>query len=121
MESPKLNAEDAVKSRPYVRGGLWRDARGAQRDGTGRRPITGEDLLALPVAGDPQMSPDGSQIVYTLTVVDRDANVYRSHLWLVPTRGGEHASIDHRPRPGDRPAVVSGWGAHRVCVGSRGG
>ncbi len=88
---------------------------------TGRRPITGEDLLALPVAGDPQMSPDGSQIAYTLTVVDRDANVYRSHLWLVPTRGGETASIDHGPRPGDRPALVSGRRAPRVCVRPRRG
>jgi len=45
-----------------------------------RRTITIEDLLALKWIGDPQLSPDGTRVVYVLTVADRDANTYRSHL-----------------------------------------
>ncbi|HLJ58684.1 MAG TPA: S9 family peptidase [bacterium] len=54
----------------------------------GRRLITIEDLVALPVVNDPQFSPDGSQIAYTVTTADRDANAYRTHLWVVPSGGG---------------------------------
>jgi dipeptidyl aminopeptidase/acylaminoacyl peptidase len=57
------------------------------------RPITIEDLLALPVLNDPQMSADGRRVVFTVTRVDREANAYRTHLWLVPAEGGEPSQL----------------------------
>lgn len=80
------------------------------------RPITIEDLLTLPVLNDPQISPDGSRIVYTVTTIDRDANAYRTHLWIASTDGGQPwqlttaASRDTAPRwspDGTRIAFVS--------------
>lgn len=65
----------------------------------GKRTITIDDLLALKWIGDPQLSPDGTRIVYVLTVADREANTYRSHLWMVPVDGGESRQFtwgDHR-------------------------
>ncbi len=55
----------------------------------GNRPITSEDLLALLILNDPQISSDGSRIVCTVTAADLEANAYRTHLWIVPVRGGE--------------------------------
>ncbi|HEY3247993.1 MAG TPA: S9 family peptidase [bacterium] len=63
------------------------------------RKITIEDLLALKWIGDPQLSPDGTRIVYVLTAADREANTYRSHLWIVPVGAGEPRQFT--------------WGEHR--------
>ena len=53
-----------------------------------KRKITIDDLLALKWVSDPQLSPVGSRLVFVQTVVDRDADTYRSHLWVVPVDGG---------------------------------
>jgi dipeptidyl aminopeptidase/acylaminoacyl peptidase len=53
-----------------------------------KRPMTIDDLLALKWVSDPQISPDGTRVVYVQKVVDRDADTYRSHLWIVPSGGG---------------------------------
>jgi len=54
----------------------------------GQRTITIDDLLALKWIGDPQISPDGRSAVFVQKVADREADTYRSHLWIVPTGGG---------------------------------
>jgi len=53
-----------------------------------KRPMTIDDLLALAWVSDPQISPDGTRVVYAHKVVDRDADTYRSHLWIAPLDGG---------------------------------
>lgn len=55
----------------------------------GKRPIKVEDLFKFQRVGDPQISPDGKLVVYTVGTVDRAANKTITHLWLVPTAGGE--------------------------------
>jgi dipeptidyl aminopeptidase/acylaminoacyl peptidase len=63
------------------------------------RKITIEDLVTLKWIGDPQLSPDATRVVYVLTAADRDANTYRSHLWIVPLDGGPPRQFtwgDHR-------------------------
>lgn len=47
---------------------------------TRRRFITPEDLAFFKFAGDPQISPDGSRILYTVKVVDGER--YAQHLWV---------------------------------------
>jgi len=51
------------------------------------RPITIEDLLAVKIVNDPQLAPDGSQVVCTVTTADAVANAYQTHLWIVPADG----------------------------------
>ncbi len=58
------------------------------RDDGARRPITIEDLLALKIADDPQLSPDGSRVACTVTVADAAANAYQTHLWIAPVDHG---------------------------------
>lgn len=52
-----------------------------------KRKISIEDLLALKWVSDPQVSPDGTRVVFVQTVIDREADAYRSHLWLAALDG----------------------------------
>lgn len=47
------------------------------------RKITIVDLYAWDLPGNPQVSPDGSKIVYETLSIDKDANEYRNTLWLI--------------------------------------
>lgn len=51
------------------------------------RPMTVEDLLRLQRISDPQISPDGSRILYTVSNANLDANRNDSNIWLASTKG----------------------------------
>jgi len=55
----------------------------------GKRPMKIDDLFAFQRVGDPQVSPDGKLVVYTVATPDLKANRSVTHLWLVPAAGGE--------------------------------
>ncbi len=84
------------------------------------RPITIDDLLALPVLSDPQMSPDGRRVVFTVTVADRGANAYRTHLWIVPVEGGEPRQLT-TPQARDTGPRWSPDGTRIAFISDRGG
>src|SRR5215471_2970133 len=48
-----------------------------------------EDVYALTGVGDPRLSPDGARVAYVVTRIDREANRYRSAIWLAPLDGSE--------------------------------
>ena len=50
-----------------------------------RRPIQVADLFRLQRMSDPQVSPDGAMIAYTVTKVDLEANKTRTNIWVVGT------------------------------------
>lgn len=52
------------------------------------RPMTVDDLFAFKRVSDPQISPDGSQVVYAQTTVDLKKNSTTSTLWIAPTGDG---------------------------------
>ncbi|MFI5249181.1 MAG: prolyl oligopeptidase family serine peptidase [Gemmatimonadales bacterium] len=52
------------------------------------RPITERDLLAFHWVADPQISPDGSLVAYTLVSVNEKDNRYETAVWMVPARAG---------------------------------
>ena len=54
-----------------------------------KRPITIEDLAAIKLISDPQISPDGTRVAYVVTVMDTEEDAYRSQVWVVPAGGGE--------------------------------
>jgi dipeptidyl aminopeptidase/acylaminoacyl peptidase len=58
---------------------------------SGGRAITIEDLYAWQLPGNPQVSPDGSKIVYEVLGIDRERDEYRTTLWLIDG--------DTEPRP----------------------
>ena len=53
------------------------------------RPITEKDLFRFIWIGDPQISPDGSRVVFTRVTVDDKKTGYNTELWTVGTRGDE--------------------------------
>src|SRR5271170_70304 len=53
------------------------------------RPMTVDDLLAVKGVSDPQLSPDGSLVVYVVSEIDRAAHKTNTSLWLVPSSGGQ--------------------------------
>ncbi len=48
-----------------------------------KRLLTHEDLWQLKFVGDAQISPDGTRVVFTVKIIDKERNRYWSHLWLV--------------------------------------
>ena len=54
-----------------------------------KRAITFRDLISMHRLSDPQFSPDGKWISYTVATPDYDANHLVRNIWLVPASGGE--------------------------------
>jgi dipeptidyl aminopeptidase/acylaminoacyl peptidase len=69
-----------------------------------KRLVTCEDLLQFKFASEVQISPDGRKTLIALTVVDKEKNKYRSHLWLMDLQSQELRQFtfaevsDHSPR-----------------------
>ena len=57
----------------------------AQDDG---RPISVDDLLALQSVGDPQISPDGEWVAYTVRKRDLEEDESGTRIWMISTSGG---------------------------------
>ena len=62
-----------------------------------KRPITETDLYAFQWAGNPQISPDGSKIVYTLVKVTAKHDNYETALWITPANGGPARQLTAGP------------------------
>ncbi len=68
----------------------------------GKRPMTVEDLFAFKRVADPQVSPDGKTVAYSVTTVDLAANKSSSSLWLASTEKGERHQLTNVPGKKDR-------------------
>lgn len=58
-----------------------------------RHPITVDDFLALKTVGDPQPSPDGAQVAYTVSTVSLADNRGISRIHLVNVEGGRSREL----------------------------
>lgn len=68
-----------------------------------RRPMAEDDLLNLIWVADPQISPDGAHVAFTRVHVDREADEYRTALWIADVPGGNARPLtfgarDRQPR-----------------------
>ncbi len=57
------------------------------------RRFTGRNLFDLAQASDPQISPDGSRVVYVRQAGDIMTDRYRGSLWLVDARTGQQSPL----------------------------
>ena len=58
-----------------------------------KHPFTFEDMMKLKRVGDPQVSPDGKWVLFSVVDVDLEANTKTPHIWIVPTAGGQEKEI----------------------------
>jgi dipeptidyl aminopeptidase/acylaminoacyl peptidase len=67
-----------------------------------KRPMKVDDLFAFKRVADPQISPDGKLVAYSITTVDLSANKTSTSLWLAPTDKGEPRQLTNAPGKKDR-------------------
>jgi dipeptidyl aminopeptidase/acylaminoacyl peptidase len=65
-----------------------------------KRAITFDDLISMHRVSDPQISPDGKWVAYTVATPDKAANRTSRNIWLVPTAGGEGRQLTRSGRDG---------------------
>ena len=53
-----------------------------------KHPITFEDMIKMHRVAEPQVSPDGKWVAYTVATPDMDTNRNVTNIWMVPTTGG---------------------------------
>ena len=58
-----------------------------------KHPFTFEDMMKLKRVGDPQVSPDGKWVIFSVVDVNLEANTKTPHIWIVPTTGGQEKEI----------------------------
>ncbi len=58
-----------------------------------KRPFTFEDMMALKRVGEPEVSPDGKWVIFSVVNVDLAANTKIPHIWIVPVAGGQEREI----------------------------
>jgi dipeptidyl aminopeptidase/acylaminoacyl peptidase len=75
-----------------------------------KHPFTFEDMMKLKRVGDPQVSPDGKWVIFSVVDVDLEANTKSPHIWIVPLAAGgaadassAHERILIADQEGDRP------------------
>ncbi len=82
-------------------------------------PFSAEHLVRLDRVGAPSVSPDGSQVVYTLRTTDMEANKGRFDLWLSAVEGDTPRQLTSHAANDTDPAWSSD-GKHVYFLSSRG-
>src|SRR5215218_8392025 len=60
---------------------------------TARRPLKLDDMSRFRGVSDPQVSPDGNQVVYVVSTTDVKEDKSNSHIWLVNIDGSNNRQI----------------------------
>ncbi len=68
-----------------------------------KHPFTFDDMMKLKRVGDPQVSPDGKWVIFSVVDVDLAANTKTPHIWIVPLNG-EKMRMWERPPPAVQPS-----------------
>jgi len=58
-----------------------------------KHPFTFEDMMKLRRVSEPEVSPDGKWVIFSVVDVDLEANTKTPHIWIVPTAGGQEREI----------------------------
>jgi dipeptidyl aminopeptidase/acylaminoacyl peptidase len=72
---------------------------------SGARPLSAEDLWALPRVGAPTLSPDGGWLAVAVTTYDLEKNEGRSRIWRVSAKGGEPVALTSEETSSSEPAI----------------
>ncbi len=81
-----------------------------------KRSITEKDLFQFTWIGDPQISPDGSQVAFVKVTVNEKKDGYDTSLWIVSTHSGDLRQLT--AGPGDTSPQFSPDGTHLAFIRS---
>ena len=84
-----------------------------------KRAVTVDDLPKLKTVADPQLSPDGTWVAYTVTSTDVEKDKRDSDVWMSSWDGAEHVRLTSSPDNETRPRW-SPDGRYLAFVASRG-
>jgi dipeptidyl aminopeptidase/acylaminoacyl peptidase len=87
----------------------------------GKRPMKIDDLFRFLRVSDPQISPDGKQVAYTVTTVDLAGNKSSSAIWLAATDGKSEPRALTTSGKKDRHPCWSPDGKRLLFESNRGG
>jgi dipeptidyl aminopeptidase/acylaminoacyl peptidase len=68
-----------------------------------QRVLTVDDYFQIQRLSEPQMSPDGQWIAYTVSISSLEEDETESRIWMVPTAGGEPIPMTAEDRSASRP------------------
>src|SRR5882757_3759999 len=84
-----------------------------------KHPITFDDMIKMHRVGEPQISPDGKWVAYTVATPDMEANRNASNIWMVSTTSGSAMQLTQSGH--DSSPVWSPDGKTLAFLSSRGG
>jgi Tol biopolymer transport system component len=58
-----------------------------------KHPFTFEDMMMLKRVAEPEISPDGRWVIFSVVDVDLAANTKTPHIWIVPVAGGQERKL----------------------------
>ena len=67
------------------------------------RVLDKETFMEMESVGNPEISPDGKQVIFTRTWVDKAKDQYRSNLWIVDVDGGRVRELTSGARSDSSP------------------
>ena len=68
-----------------------------------KRALTFDDFIALPSVGDPQLSPDGRRVAYTVTTYSLQDNRGTGRIWIADVATGEARQLTQGPGSDRQP------------------
>jgi dipeptidyl aminopeptidase/acylaminoacyl peptidase len=92
--------------------GLLAGAMAWAQDSAGKRPMTFADLQKIKRVSDPQISPSGKWVMFSVTDVDLEKNSKVNHLWVVPIDGNAKEKQVTSSKDGESGGRFSPDGRH---------
>jgi len=68
-----------------------------------KRPLSPDDVFLMRTVSDPQVSPDGAWVAYTVTSLDREADKLQSAVWMVSWAGDKNVRLTNGPSSESTP------------------
>ena len=81
-----------------------------------KHPFTFEDMMKLKRVGEPQVSPDGNWVIFSVVDVDLEANSKTPHVWILPLGSQESGNQKKSGVPHVSPPLRDMGGTERELI-----